>query len=70
MNHAPDNTGLCWDSYQCECGGIAPMGIMSLVAYCLNCPRVYVHAKGWYRSIYAANEAERAGSRAAEGESA
>lgn len=29
---------LVWDVYRCPlCGGDAPMGVMSLVAYCVDC---------------------------------
>jgi hypothetical protein len=60
---APDNTGLAWSEYRCSCGGRAAMGIMSLVARCDTCPRVYVfgmRAHGWYSDIEAANKAEAA----------
>lgn len=66
MTNPPDTTGLAWDTYRCECGGEAPMGIMSVVAHCQSCPRVYVtgvYARGWFSNIDAANAAENAGRR-------
>ncbi len=51
----PDNTGLVWDSYICNCGGHALMGIMSLVARCPNCPRVYAMGR-WHASLDEANK--------------
>ena len=55
---------LAWDSYKCKCGGDAVMGIMSLVARCDKCPRVFAYVsmtgKGrWFPDINAANEAYR-----------
>ncbi len=54
---------LAWASYRCECGGTAVMGVMSLVAHCDRCPRVYVHgryARGWFANVEEANEREDA----------
>jgi hypothetical protein len=53
--------GWDWDAYECECGGRAAMGVMSLVAHCDKCPRVYAQVsmsgKGqWFPNIDAANE--------------
>jgi Bacterial regulatory protein, Fis family len=59
MSTAP---GLLWATYRCDCGGTAVMGIMSLVAKCPDCPRVFAHAESeprWYPSIDAAFEAFR-----------
>lgn len=54
-------TELAWDSYRCQCGGEAVMGIMSLVAHCDKCPRVYVSSfsgNRWYSNIAEANDVE------------
>ena len=53
---------LAWDSYSCNCGGTAVMGVMSLVARCDKCPRVYaqVDMSGggrWFSTIADANKA-------------
>jgi len=52
---------LVWDCYVCpNCGGRAPMGLMSVIARCCDCGWVYIqdgYATGWYESV----EAYRAG---------
>lgn len=54
-------TQLVWDVYHCKCGGEAAMGIMSLIAKCDKCPRVYAsgqYARGWFSSREEANQVE------------
>ena len=41
---------LVWDVYRCPlCGGEAPMGVMSLVAYCGDCGarNIDAHVRTW-----------------------
>jgi hypothetical protein len=49
-----------WDAYHCpNCGGIAPLGLYSLIARCEKCPFVFVPLqgmRGWYSSAEFANE--------------
>jgi len=56
-----EHTELVWDAYHCECGGTAVMPLMSLVARCDRCPRVYaaiaIGKRQWFPNIDAANEA-------------
>ena len=57
-------TELVWDVYRCECGGEALMGLVSLVAHCPDCPRVYarfaINKGAWFANIDEANAAYRA----------
>jgi hypothetical protein len=57
-------TELVWDTYKCECGGTAVMKLVSLVAHCDQCPRVFaavdVGDRRWFPNIDEANAAYRA----------
>jgi hypothetical protein len=54
-------TELVWNIYPCECGGTAVMPLVSLVARCDRCPRVYaavaVGDRRWFANIDEANAA-------------
>jgi hypothetical protein len=71
MTNQPEQPGTTMNEspgdYRCECGAWANMGIMSLVARCPNCPRVYAcfdQNGRWFANIDEANAAYHQSQRA------